>query len=153
MTHVTCRLLPRTGIRAGTLRSAIEYWLPLPLLFSLSAWLNSASHLFMISLTFCQTGGSRFVAVISRLLLFRMSICKRYSTVSAWQAFFLYHLAMNKSWPAKYLSSELTVSDRLHSEHLWPLTPNSDHWRWRDETVDFRDISVSSVADHAFVIT
>jgi len=28
MTHVTCRLTPRTGISSGTLRSVIEYWLP-----------------------------------------------------------------------------------------------------------------------------
>jgi len=32
MTHVTCR--PRTGISSGTLRSVIEYELPLPCLIS-----------------------------------------------------------------------------------------------------------------------
>jgi len=31
MTHVTCRLTARTGISSGTLRSAIEYGLPLPI--------------------------------------------------------------------------------------------------------------------------
>ena len=30
MTHVTCRLTAKTGISSGTLRSVIEYGLPLP---------------------------------------------------------------------------------------------------------------------------
>ena len=34
MTHVTCRLTSKTGINSGTLRSVIEYGLPLPLLSS-----------------------------------------------------------------------------------------------------------------------
>ena len=33
MTHVTCRLTARTGISSGTLRSVIEYGLPLPSTF------------------------------------------------------------------------------------------------------------------------
>ena len=34
MTHVTCRLTARTGISSGTLRSVIEYGLPLPFLLT-----------------------------------------------------------------------------------------------------------------------
>ena len=34
MTHVTCRLTARTGISSGTLRSEIEYGLPLPFLLT-----------------------------------------------------------------------------------------------------------------------
>jgi len=34
MTHVTWGWLPRTGISSGTLRSVIEYGLPLPFLFN-----------------------------------------------------------------------------------------------------------------------
>jgi len=38
MTRITCR--PRTGISSGTLRSVIEYGLPLPFTFTYQRWLR-----------------------------------------------------------------------------------------------------------------